>query len=124
MRREDPELCVALLLSATSSREMLRRRHVLHRFEPGPVEIIDGVRRKFTTTFCSRDLDRGGGEGSIRIRSWPPSATVCASVLLTIAPGSWSVPRTSSTGLGRHWSESEQRVNLASCRCSTIFSTT
>jgi len=57
MRREDPELCVALLLSATSSREMLRRRHVLHRFEPGPVEIIDGVRRKFTTTFCSRDLD-------------------------------------------------------------------
>lgn len=57
MRRRDPELCVALLLSATSSREVLRRSHVLNRFEPGRVEIVNGWRRKFTEAYDTRDLE-------------------------------------------------------------------
>jgi MFS superfamily sulfate permease-like transporter/CRP-like cAMP-binding protein len=48
MRARDPQLSVALLLAATSRREVLRRRLVQSSFEPEEVEVVGGCRRKFT----------------------------------------------------------------------------
>jgi len=56
LRLEDPQLCVALLLSVASSREAQLRSYMLQRIEPEQVEVVDGLRRRFTMPTSAENI--------------------------------------------------------------------
>lgn len=56
MRMQDPELCLALLLVASSLREGSMRRYLRYRYEPEEVEVVHGIRRKFTIASSTPDV--------------------------------------------------------------------
>merc|ERR1712217_660365 len=48
LRSEDPDLCVGLLITVISRQQSQLRTYMWFRVEPDEVELVDGVRRRFT----------------------------------------------------------------------------